>query len=34
MTKDLAALVGPDQEFLTTQEFLAAIDERLRQAMA
>jgi isocitrate dehydrogenase len=34
MTKDLALLVGPDQEYLTTQEFLAAIDERLRAAMA
>ncbi|HEX8959831.1 MAG TPA: NADP-dependent isocitrate dehydrogenase [Solirubrobacterales bacterium] len=34
MTKDLALLVGPEQEFLTTQEFLAAIDARLRQAMA
>ena len=34
MTKDLALLVGPDQPFLTTQEFLAAIDERLEQAMA
>ena len=27
-------LVGPDQPFQTTQEFLAAIDERLEQAMA
>ena len=34
MTKDLALLVGPDQPFQTTQEFLAAIDERLQQAMA
>jgi isocitrate dehydrogenase len=34
MTKDLALLVGPEQEFLTTQEFLAAIDERLGEAMA
>ncbi len=34
MTKDLALLVGPDQQFLTTQEFLAAIDERLQGAMA
>jgi isocitrate dehydrogenase len=33
MTKDLALLVGPDQEYLTTQEFLAAIDERLQAAM-
>jgi len=31
MTKDLALLVGPDQQYLTTQELLAAIEERLRQ---
>ncbi|MBA3718856.1 MAG: NADP-dependent isocitrate dehydrogenase [Actinomycetota bacterium] len=29
MTKDLALLVGPDQEFLTTEEFLAALDHNL-----
>jgi isocitrate dehydrogenase len=34
MTKDLALLVGPDQEWQTTQEFLGSIDENLRQAMA
>jgi isocitrate dehydrogenase len=33
MTKDLALLVGGDQEFLTTQEFLGAIDENLERAM-
>ena len=33
MTKDLALLVGDDQEFLTTQEFLGAIDENLKRAM-
>jgi isocitrate dehydrogenase len=33
MTKDLALLVGPDQEFQTTQEFLASIDENLQAAM-
>jgi isocitrate dehydrogenase len=33
MTKDLALLIGADQEFLTTQEFLSAIDENLKQAM-
>jgi isocitrate dehydrogenase len=33
MTKDLAILVGPDQPWLTTQEFLAAIDENLQAAM-
>jgi isocitrate dehydrogenase len=30
MTKDLALLIGPDQEWLTTEEFLAALDENLR----
>ncbi len=34
MTKDLASLVGPDQAWLTTQEFLAAIDANLQKAMA
>jgi isocitrate dehydrogenase len=34
MTKDLALLVGPDQAFLNTQDFLAALDENLRKAMA
>jgi len=34
MTKDLALLVGPDQPFQTTQEFLASIDENLQAAMA
>jgi isocitrate dehydrogenase len=34
MTKDLALLVGAGQEFQTTQEFLASIDENLRHAMA
>jgi len=33
MTKDLALLIGPDQPWLTTQEFLAAIDEGLRRAI-
>jgi isocitrate dehydrogenase len=33
MTKDLALLVGPDQPFLTTQDFLAALDENLQRAM-
>jgi len=33
MTKDLALLIGPDQEWLTTQEFLAAIDENLKTAI-
>jgi isocitrate dehydrogenase len=30
MTKDLALLVGPETPWLTTQEFLAALDENLR----
>jgi isocitrate dehydrogenase len=34
MTKDLALLVGSDQEWQTTQEFLASIDENLQQAVA
>jgi isocitrate dehydrogenase len=33
MTKDLALLVGPDQEFQTTEEFLASIDENLQKAI-
>ena len=34
MTKDLALLVGPDQPWLNTQEFLSKLDERLQEAMA
>jgi len=34
MTKDLALLVGPNQAFLSTEDFLAAIDENLQKAMA
>ena len=33
MTKDLALLVGPDQEWLTTNEFLAKLDEGLQARM-
>jgi isocitrate dehydrogenase len=33
MTKDLALLVGEGQEFQTTQEFLASIDENLKKEM-
>ncbi len=33
MTKDLALLVGPDQPWQTTQEFLGSIDESLREAV-
>ncbi|MBX0300211.1 NADP-dependent isocitrate dehydrogenase [Cryobacterium sp. 1639] len=34
MTKDLALLVGPDQGYLTTEEFLAAIAENLQTRLA
>jgi isocitrate dehydrogenase len=34
MTKDLALLIGKDQPFQTTEEFLATLDENLQQRMA
>ena len=34
MTKDLALLISKDAPWLNTQEFLAAIDDNLKQAMA
>ena len=34
MTKDLALLVGPDQEWLSTTGFLDKIDENLQKAMS
>jgi isocitrate dehydrogenase len=34
MTKDLALLVGPEQPWQSTEEFLASIDENLKSAMA
>jgi isocitrate dehydrogenase len=34
MTKDLALLVGANTPYLTTEEFLAALDDNLRAAMA
>jgi isocitrate dehydrogenase len=34
MTKDLALLVSPDQPWLNTEEFLAALDENLSKKMA
>ena len=34
MTKDLALLVGPDQPWQTTEEFLGALDERLQAVAA
>jgi isocitrate dehydrogenase len=33
MTKDLALLVGPDQDFLTTEDFLATLDTNLTKAV-
>lgn len=34
MTKDLALLIGPDQKWLTTEEFLSALDENLQTRLA
>jgi isocitrate dehydrogenase len=34
MTKDLALLIGPETPWLTTEEFLAALDENLKKKMA
>ncbi len=34
MTKDLAILIGPQQNFLTTTQFLDTLDENLQKAMA
>src|SRR5690606_16908513 len=34
MTKDLAILIAPDQKYLTTDEFLGAIDSELRARMS
>jgi isocitrate dehydrogenase len=34
MTKDLALLIGPSQPWLTTEDFLAALDRRLQEKMA
>ena len=34
MTKDLALLVGPDQEWLTTEGFIEAVDKNFQAAMA
>jgi isocitrate dehydrogenase len=34
MTKDLALLIGPDEPWQTTQEFLASIDENLQKEMS
>jgi isocitrate dehydrogenase len=34
MTKDLALLIGPEEPWQTTQEFLASIEQNLRRALA
>jgi isocitrate dehydrogenase len=34
MTKDLALLISKDQPYLTTEDFLAAINENLQKAMS
>jgi isocitrate dehydrogenase len=34
MTKDLALLVGAEQRWLTTEEFLARIEDNLKRALA
>jgi isocitrate dehydrogenase len=34
MTKDLALLIGPDQEWQTTEDFLATLDANLQKKMA
>jgi isocitrate dehydrogenase len=34
MTKDLALLIGPNEKWLTTQQFLDALDTNLKKAMA
>lgn len=33
MTKDLAILIGPDHPFLTTDQFMDAIDNELQRTM-
>ena len=34
MTKDLALLIGPDQPWLTTEQFLDALESGLGAALA
>ncbi len=34
MTKDLALLIGPEQDWLTTNAFFDVIEENLKKAMA
>jgi isocitrate dehydrogenase len=33
MTKDLALLVGPDQKYLTTQEYMDKVAKNLKQKL-
>jgi isocitrate dehydrogenase len=33
MTKDLAILIRPDHPFLTTEQFMAAVDAELKRRM-
>jgi isocitrate dehydrogenase len=33
MTKDLAILIGPDQKWLTTTQFLDKLDQNLKKKM-
>jgi isocitrate dehydrogenase len=33
MTKDLAILIRPDHPYLTTEEFMSAVDAQLRERM-
>jgi isocitrate dehydrogenase len=33
MTKDLAILIGPDQPWMTTQQFLDTLDRNLQAAL-
>ena len=34
MTKDLAVLIGPEQDWMTTQQFLSALDKGLQAKLA
>jgi len=34
MTKDLASLIGPNQKWLNTKDFLGALDANLKKAMS
>ncbi len=33
MTEDLALLIGPEQKWLTTNEFFDVLEENLKEAM-